>query len=83
MEPRNTDDSFITLNSIKKSEGKKILVNGEINFKSKYDYMKGKLHVLSQEQLIDIALNDRSWQIRRLALKHIKNRDVVFKIAYK
>lgn len=82
MEPKNTDDSFITLNSIKKSKGKKLLVNGEINFKSKYDYMKRKLHVLSQEQLIDIALNDRSWQIRRLALKHIKNRDVVFKIAY-
>ena len=82
MEPRNKDNSFITLNSIKKSKGKKILVNGEINFKSKYDYMKRKLHVLSQEQLIDIALNDRSWQIRRLALKHIKNRDVVFKIAY-
>ena len=82
MEPRNKDNSFITLNSIKKSKGKKILVNGEINFKSKYDYMKGKLHVLSQEQLIDIALNDRSWQIRRLALKHIKNRDVVFKISY-
>ncbi|WP_407376368.1 HEAT repeat domain-containing protein [Methanobrevibacter sp.] len=82
MEPGNTDDSFITLNSIKKSKGKKLLVNGEINFKSKYDYMKRKLHVLSQEQLIDISLTDRSWQIRRLALRHINNPSVVFKIAY-
>ena len=75
-------DSFITINSIKKGEGRKLLQNGELNFKSKHEYLKPKLNSLTQKQLIDIALKDRSWQIRRLALKKIKNPRTVFKIAF-
>lgn len=83
MENKNTEDSFITINSIKKPEGKHLLVNGQINFRSKYGHLKPKLHFLSQKKLIDIALNDGSWQIRRLVLKYIKNPDTVYTIASK